>query len=120
MAGKEIMLYATDFEYCPYSFKRSNVNHFLVECNYIKDMVDIGAENKEHILRGHAELKTSINMIESNKTDKMKNVIFCHLSEKNCDSDIVKNETKKYVDCNIYIAKKGKTIVLSDKESEDF
>lgn len=70
----------------------------MIECNYIADFVEDDAVNKCHIFRGHAELKTSLGVIEANKTDNLKNVIFCHLSKVNCDEGYqVIEEAKKFV-----------------------
>ena len=34
------LLYATDFEYLPYTFKSLKINYFLLECNHQADLVD--------------------------------------------------------------------------------
>ncbi|MBQ0113067.1 MAG: MBL fold metallo-hydrolase [Bacteroidales bacterium] len=104
------MLYLTDFEYCKYTFKNLNVNHILVECNYIENMVDKNSNNYSHILKGHAELNTTANFIKENNTNNLKNVFICHLSKDNSNKRIMVNEILKCVnnDCKVDVASKGK------------
>lgn len=73
------MLYMTDFEYCPVTFKKQNIDHMLIECNYIKDMVDTDAPNYVHKILGHCELATCKEFVKVNATDSLQNVILCHL-----------------------------------------
>ena len=78
------MLYMTDFEYVPFSFRTIGIQHLLIECNYQNKYVDKLAINRKHVLRGHAELETTIGIIRDN-IDSLRNVILCHLSENNSD-----------------------------------
>ena len=109
----EKLLYATDFEYIPYNFKKQRIDHLLIECNYIAEFVETDAVNKDHVFRGHAELQTTLGVIEANKTDNLKNVILAHLSTQNCDGNKIIEEAKKVCSCPIEIAQKGIEIELS-------
>ena len=109
----EKLLYATDFEYIPYNFRKQEVDHLLIECNYIDEYVNLDAHNKGHVFKGHAELKTSLKVVEANKTNKLKNVVFCHLSKENSDSNKIIEEAKKVSSCPIEIAQKGIEVQLS-------
>ena len=75
------LLYATDFEYLPYTFKSLKINYFLLECNHQADLVDRSEAKYEHSLRGHSELETVKEIVRVNKTPDMRNVILCHLSD---------------------------------------
>lgn len=110
----EKLLYATDLEYLPYSFKNQKLNHMLIECNYIPEMVEDEADNRNHVYKGHCSLDTTIGIIKANKTDSLRNVILCHLSEKNCDSDKIINEVRKVYQNDLYVAKKGIEIDLNE------
>ena len=104
----EKLLYATDFEYIKYSFKKMGIQHLLIECNYQNEYVDKSAENKNHVLRGHAELQTTIGIIKDN-TDSLKTVILCHLSRENANTTEMIAEVKKVVKSDVYVdyARKG-------------
>ena len=73
------LLFATDYCYLPWSFKQQRIEHFLVEANYCDECIDSDIPNYPHVLCGHASFKTCMDMIETNKTDQLRNVIMCHL-----------------------------------------
>ena len=104
----EKLLYATDFEYIKYSFKKMRIQHLLIECNYQNEYVDKSAENKNHVLKGHAELQTTIGIIKDN-ADSLKTVILCHLSRENANPIEMIEEVKKVVKSDVYVdyARKG-------------
>lgn len=93
--GNQKILYMTDFEYCQYVFKKQQVNHILIECNYIPELVDRDIPNYEHKLRGHCSLPTCLDFIKSNKTDALRTVILCHLSTENADAEEMIAEVSK-------------------------
>lgn len=110
----EKLLYATDFEFIKYSFKKMRVQHLLIECNYQKEYVNEEAENKSHILRGHAELRTTLNIVRDN-SDSLKTVILCHLSQNNANPTECVAEVQKIVNPTVYVdyARKNFEIELS-------
>ena len=111
----EKLLYATDFEYIKYSFKKQKIAHLLIECNYQNKYVDNSASNREHVLRGHAELSTTLGVIEDN-ADSLKNVILCHISNGNGNPYEMVDEVKKVVkNANVNFAEKGKKFILTDE-----
>lgn len=89
------LLYLTDLEYCPYSFKNLRVQHFLIEANYIEDLANREAENYAHQIRGHCSLNTCKGIVEANKTLDLRTVTLIHLSDKVCDPNTVLEEIKK-------------------------
>lgn len=89
------LLYLTDLKYCPYSFKNLRVQHLLIECNYIEDLVNRDAENYSHQIRGHCSLDTCKGIIEANKTLDLRTTTLIHLSDKACNPNRVLEEIKK-------------------------
>ena len=89
------LLYATDFEYLPYTFKSLKINYFLLECNHQAGLTDRSEAKYEHSLRGHSELETVKEIISVNKTPEMRNIILCHLSEGWSDEKRMKVEIQE-------------------------
>ena len=114
-ADGQKFLYMTDYEYCPYNFAKQKINHMLIECNYIKDMVDTDIPNFEHKIRGHAELDTVRKFVEVNNSDALQNVILCHLGNGSSDKNRIIAEIKKVaVGANVDIAEPGKSYKLKN------
>lgn len=111
----ERLLYATDFEFIKYKFKKMSIHHFLIECNYQKELVHRDESNYEHVLRGHAEAGVTYEFIKSNLTDSLKAVILCHLSNKNSNAEKIITEVKKIVPwANVSVAKANTEVVLTE------
>ena len=89
------LLYMTDMEFSPYSFKNLRVQHLLIEANYIEDLVNREAENYAHQIRGHCSLNTCKGIVEANKTPDLRTVTLIHLSDKVCDPNSVLKEIKE-------------------------
>lgn len=87
------MIYITDTELVKWRF--SGINHILISCNYDKDLIPKDYPAKEHIFRGHMELQTVKEFVMANKSDALRNVILCHLSGDNADSDKMLAEISK-------------------------
>lgn len=107
------LIYASDTEYIKYRFK--NLNHILVEANYSDDLIDNGANNREHVLRGHLSLKTATEFISTNDNPALLNVILIHLSQTNGNPIEFQQkieETIKY-GANVYVAEKGLEVDLN-------
>ena len=116
-ANGENILYATDFEYIGYSFKKMGIHHALIEANYQNKYVDKLASNREHVLRGHCELNTTLGVIEDNR-DSLRTVILCHLSQGNANPMEMVEEVKKVVKSGVYVdyARKGLEVELKTDE----
>lgn len=110
----ENFLYATDFEYIKYSFKKFRINHLLIEANYQKEYVQHSAENRSHVFRGHAELQTTLGIIKDNLSDSLRTIILCHLSHQNANAEEMVAEVKKVAKSGTYIdyARKGLEVEL--------
>lgn len=79
-------LYITDCKVIKWKFK--SINHILLGVNYDKDMIYPDNEGKKnHIFSGHLEIGTACDFVRANNSDRMQNVIMCHLSADNADKD---------------------------------
>ena len=109
------LLYCTDFEYLPYRFTSYRINHFLIECNHMDDMVDRNSAKYSHVLKGHSSLSTVKKIIEVNKTTDLRNVVLCHLSRDNADPVEMQKQIQEVAGkwCNIAVAKAGMGLKLS-------
>lgn len=83
--GDDRLLYCTDMEYIPYTFRAMKINHFVVECNYQKQYLDLDAPNKEHKILGHCGLDTLIDFLKQNQTEYMKNIVIVHMGVGSCN-----------------------------------
>ena len=111
----EVLLYATDFEYIPYTFKNQSINYMLLECNHMDDLMDSSSANYVHALKGHSSVSTVRDIILANKTPDLRNVILCHLSSENADPETMQKEVQsvagKWV--KVDVAHAGDKYVLS-------
>lgn len=109
------ILYATDFEYLPMSFKGVKLTDMLVECNHQKELVSKDEAKYSHQIRGHCSLDTLIErVIKENMTDSLRNIILCHYSKDSCDITECVAEVQKAANCPVYVAEKGKEILLRE------
>lgn len=98
------MIYITDAAVVKWRFK--NINHILLGVNYDKDMIYPDNEGKKnHIFGGHMEIDTACEFVKANNSDNLHNVIMCHLSADNADSDKFIERMKKVCPAaNVYAA----------------
>ena len=108
---KEIgrMLYITDCEVIKWRFK--GINHILLGTNYDKDLVNVDNQSKaNHVFRGHLSIDTACEFVKSNNSNDLQNVIMCHLSSENADSDSFIEKMKKVAkNANVDVAVAGKS-----------
>lgn len=103
------MLYITDCEVIKWRFK--GINHILLGTNYDKDLVNVDNQSKaNHVFRGHLSIDTACEFVKSNNSNDLQNVIMCHLSSENADSDSFIEKMKKVVkNANVDVAVAGKS-----------
>ena len=103
------MLYITDCELIKWKFK--DINHILLGVNYDKDLVDKDNDPKtRHVFRGHLSIDTACDFVKVNYSDGLQNVIMCHLSSENSDSDSFIEKMKKVAyGANVDVAVAGKS-----------
>ena len=111
---KEIgrMLYITDCNLIKWRFK--DINHILLGVNYDKDLIDRDNTGKaNHVFRGHLSIDTACDFVNANYSDSLQNVIMCHLSSENADSDSFIEKMKKVAkNANVDVAEPEKSWVL--------
>lgn len=111
------LLYMTDCMYCRYNLKPLKINHFLIECNHMKEFLDenyeIGLRNR--VLSTHMELQTCKSFIQANKSSELRNVILCHMSEDNMDYEVMQKEVSEAVGkrVKVSVAESGLSMELS-------
>lgn len=111
----EKIIYATDFEFIRYKFNKLGINHFILECNHMDEVDKELNEGKyAHVLRGHSSIGTVCEFLKINKTDELRTVVLCHLSETNSDVKEMVYRVKEIVgeNVNVFIAGKGLSIDL--------
>ena len=103
------MLYITDTELIKWRFK--GINHILLGTNYDKDLVNVDNQSKaNHVFRGHLSIDTACEFVKSNNSNDLQNVIMCHLSSENADSDSFIEKMKKVAkNANVDVAVAGKS-----------
>lgn len=106
------MLYITDCEVIKWKFK--DINHILLGVNYDKDLIDRDNAGKaNHVFRGHLSIDTACDFVKANYSDSLQNVIMCHLSSENADSDsFIEKMEKVACGANVDVAECGKEWVL--------
>lgn len=106
------MLYVTDTNLIKWRFK--DINHILLGVNYDKDLIDRDNTGKaNHVFRGHLSIDTACDFVKANYSDSLQNVIMCHLSSENTDSDSFIEKMKKVAyGANVDVAERGKEWVL--------
>ena len=109
------MVYLTDFLHSPLTFKSFKVQTLLIACNHDDYIEEYENSTKfEHIVSGHSSLSTVQDIVRINKTDALRNVILCHLSDDNATPDLMHKTIQETVgeNVNVFIARKGMKINL--------
>lgn len=116
LPNAEKLLYATDFGYLPYTFTKTKINHFLIECNHLDTTPDKTSGKYEHSIKGHSSLSTVKKIMQLNKTPNLSNVILCHLSDNWGNPEIMLREMEAVVGdgVSVRIAHSDLTCELSE------
>lgn len=96
------LLYASDTEYIKYRF--TGLNHMLIECNHETELVSDEAHNFEHSLTGHMSLETCKGFVAANSNANLKNVVLCHMSDKNINEERALAEVSGITKANVFSA----------------
>ena len=97
------LLYMTDFEFCIYSFRKMQVEHLVIECNYCEELVDNTEANYSHRLKGHCSLSTCKQFIKQNRTESLRTVTLVHLSGQASDARKIQQEIQEAVGNNVLV-----------------
>jgi len=81
----------------------SNLNYLVVEANHdanllMKSSYPAILKNRIFGKLGHANNDLTFDLISQIKKDKLKKIIFCHLSKQNNQKEIIKHTVKQYFD----------------------
>lgn len=91
---KESLLFVTDTAYMPY--KIPNVNVLMVECNYVKNVIDSNIKNdslnlslRNRIVKNHMSLETLLKALNQADLSNLKKVYVLHLSDANSQEKVI-------------------------------
>lgn len=110
------ILYATDFEYLPCSFKNVRLTDMIVECNHQTELIDKGQAKYPHQIKGHCSLDTLIEkVIKENMTSDLRTIALCHMSGDSCNAEECLSEVQNVCGDGVkcVCAKAGETVELS-------
>lgn len=91
---KESLLFVTDTAYMPY--KIPNVNVLMVECNYVKNVIDSNVKNdslninlRNRIVKNHMSLETILTALKQANLSNLKKIYVLHLSDANSEEKVI-------------------------------
>lgn len=97
---KESLLFVTDTAYMPY--KIPNVNVLMVECNYVKSVIDSNVKNdslninlRNRIVKNHMSLETLLNALKQANLSNLKKIYVLHLSDSNSQEKVILEAIQK-------------------------
>jgi len=97
---KESLLFVTDTAYMPY--KIPNVNVLMVECNYVKNVIDSNTKNdslnlslRNRIVKNHMSLGTLLKALNQADLSNLKKVYVLHLSDANSQEKVILEAIQK-------------------------
>jgi len=86
----ETLLYATDTYYLPHRFPW--MNYWIVECNYIEDIMNqrikddpASAFIRKRLMTSHMSLRRLLDALKANDLSKTRKIVLVHLSDGNSD-----------------------------------
>ena len=98
-----------------WNFAKQRINHILIGTNYDENMLASNESKRKHVLTGHLSLTQACEFVRVNATNSLRNVIMCHLSEENSDSDYFISEMQKVAkNANVSIAKAGMIVDVAE------
>ena len=116
---KERILYATDTFYIKYKFK--NINYFLIECNYIKDIakknIELGIIERtryKRLLHSHLSLDNCIEFLKNNVSAVTRKIVLIHLSDDNSNEKVMQDVINKTFGVDTVVSKNGEVIEFKE------
>jgi hypothetical protein len=114
------LLFASDTEYIKQNFKKLQLNHILIECNYSQKIIDGRMHQNEtvkglrdRVMQSHMEFETCKAFIKSNMTSALDTVVLLHLSDGNSNAEQFRKEIQELSTMiNVRVADKGMTAEL--------
>jgi len=106
-SGTEKLCFITDTFYCKYKF--SGVTHFIVECNYSKEILEeniksgvVPAAIRNRIVKSHFEIENVKEFFRANDLSAVKQIFLIHISSNNGDPKLFKSEIQKLTGKEVY------------------
>lgn len=100
----------------------NGVDHFIIEANYddriLKANVEDGKIDRaqaNRLMLSHMSVKNTVHYLKECHAEKSRNIILCHLSERNSDPEMFRQTVAGAFGVPTYIAEKG-TVVQLNKE----
>lgn len=97
---KESLLFVTDTAYMPY--KIPNVDILMVECNYVKNVINTNLKNeslnlilRNRIVKNHMSLETLLNALKQANLSNLKKIYVLHLSDTNSQEKVILEAIQK-------------------------
>lgn len=97
---KESLLFVTDTAYMPY--KIPDVDILMVECNYVKNVIDSNVKNdslnlnlRNRIVKNHMSLETLLNALKQADLSNLKKIYILHLSDANSQEKVILEAIQK-------------------------
>jgi phosphoribosyl 1,2-cyclic phosphodiesterase len=113
-----LIAFITDTWLCEYTFP--GINHFLIECNYAKDILETNVDNgvthpamRKRLIRSHMELDTCRRTLLANDLSQVLNIVLIHLSDTNSDETRFQAEISAATGKNVMVALKNTDFDLS-------
>lgn len=109
----ETAIYATDTYYLRYTFP--GVNYWLIECNYIDELVDeteSGAVLHTRLMQAHMSLRRLKDALRANDLSRTRKIVLVHLSDSRSDEARMCQEIEELTDVETVAAQDGATIKL--------
>ncbi|WP_270596796.1 MBL fold metallo-hydrolase [Enterococcus asini] len=102
------LVFITDSYYSRYQFP--NVTHIMVEANYSKDIIDetmtsgFDLKRKTRLLESHFDFGRTLEFLQANKSQRLKEVWLLHLSDSNSNEREFKEETQRLTGVPVFLA----------------
>jgi phosphoribosyl 1,2-cyclic phosphodiesterase len=108
----ERMIYATDT--CGLKYVFPHINYWLVECNYMEDLIALQPEMRQSRLRAsHMSLERLGAILRANDLSDCQTIILCHMSRENGDARLMEQRIGYWTRKETYMAKAGDEYTLS-------
>lgn len=111
------LLFATDCSSIPYTF--SDIDHFLIECNYLEDVILQNCNNHllsvrlmERIQQSHMSITGCADFLKSSGGANAQNLILCHLSAGNSNVEAINEYFSTEFHKTPKIARKGLSVEI--------
>lgn len=109
-----ILLFATDTYYLKNTFPNTNINNIMIECNYLTSLLNENVSNgkihkvqRKRVMQSHMSLETLKETLKATNLTNVNNIILLHLSKKNGNEKLFKEEIEFLTGKRVTIAKKG-------------